>query len=255
MAPEGNRGALGKIGLVLAGLLGVSASDPARAEAPSFAPKVLVVTMFGGEAKPWLEGETLTRRIAVPGLAKAYPEIACTDGALCVMTTGMGYANAASSMSALVFGGRFDLSKTYFLIAGIAGVDPAQGTLGSVHWARFAVDGGLQNEIDPREAPPEWTPGYLAFGAPAPGARAAEGDRYGTEVYRLNEDLLQAAFRLTKDVALADNDVAKANRAKYSEPAAAAPPQGSICDTISSDTWWHGARLAAAMDAYARVMT
>jgi purine nucleoside permease len=29
----------------------------------------------------------------------------------------------------------------------------------------------------------------------------------------------------------------------------------SICDTISSDTWWHGARLAAAMDAYARVMT
>jgi hypothetical protein len=82
MAPEGNRGALGKIGLVLAGLLGVSASDPARAEAPSFAPKVLVVTMFGGEAKPWLEGETLTRRIAVPGLAKAYPEIACTDSAL-----------------------------------------------------------------------------------------------------------------------------------------------------------------------------
>ena len=85
-----------------------------------------------------------------------------------MMTTGMGYANAASSIAALVFGGRFDLTRTYFLISGIAGVDPAQGTLGSAHWARFVIDGGLQNEIDPREAPSDWTSGYLAMGAPAP---------------------------------------------------------------------------------------
>src|ERR1700689_2873905 len=230
MAPEGNRGALGKIGLVLAGLLGVSASDPARAEAPSFAPKVLVVTMFGGEAKPWLEGETLTRRIAVPGLAKAYPEIACTDGALCVMTTGMGYANAASSLSALVYGGRFDLSKTYFLIAGIAGVDPAQGTLGSVHWARYAIDGGLQNEIDVREAPAGWSTGYLAIGAGAPGQKAEL--RYGGEVYRLDEDLLQAAYKLTKDVKLSDGDAAKAYRARYEAGPATTAPEVTTCDTI-----------------------
>jgi purine nucleoside permease len=117
------------------------------------------------------------------------------------------------------------------------------------------VDVGLQNEIDPREAPPDWSTGYLAFGAPAPGVKSEEGERYGAEVYRLNEDLLQAAFRLTKNVSLDDNDAAKANRARYPEPAAAAPPQVSICDTISSDTWWSGALLAAAMDAYARVMT
>lgn len=53
----------------------------------------------------------------------------------------------------LVFSGRFDLSKTYLLIAGVAGVDPACGTLGSAHWARYAIDGGLHNEIDAREAP------------------------------------------------------------------------------------------------------
>ena len=165
----------------------------------------------------------------------------------------MGYANAASSIAALVFGGKFDLTKTYFLVAGIAGVDPADGTLGSAHWARFAIDGGLQNEIDPREAPDEWSAGYLAIGAPAPGKKAE--DHYGDEVYRLNEDLLQAAFRLTKDVDLVDSDAAKAYRAKYSEPAATAPPQVSICDTISSDTWWHGARLGAAMEAYAKLVT
>jgi purine nucleoside permease len=228
---------------------------PVPADEPPVAPKVLVISMFGGEAKPWLEGESLDHKIAVPGLFRPYPDVACSDSGLCLITTGMGYANAASSIEALVFGHKFDLTKTYFLIAGIAGIDPAEGTLGSAHWARFAVDGGLQNEIDAREAPPEWITGYLAFGAPAPGVKSAEGERYGTEIYRLNEDLLQAAFRLTKDVDLADNDVAKVYRAKYSEPAASAPPQVSICDTISSDTWWHGGRLAAAMDAYARVMT
>jgi purine nucleoside permease len=169
------------------------------------------------------------------------------------MTTGMGYANAASSVAALVFGGEFDLTKTYFIIAGIAGVDPAQGTLGSAHWARFAVDGGLQQEIDPREAPADWSAGYLAIGATAPGKKAEE--HYGDEVYRLNEDFLEAAFRLTGDVELADSDAAKAYRAKYAEPAATAPPQVSICDTISSDTWWEGARLGAAMEAYARLLT
>jgi purine nucleoside permease len=217
------------------------------------APKVLVITMFGGEAKPWLDGDTLDQKIPVPGLSKDYPNVMCSDAGLCVMTTGMGHANAASSIAALVFGGRFDLTKTYVLISGIAGVDPAQGTLGSAHWARFVIDGGLQNEIDPREAPADWTSGYLAIGAPAPGEKAEP--RYGDEVYRLNEDLLQAAFRLTRDADLVDSDAAKTYRVKYSEPAATAPPQVSICDTISSDTWWHGARLGAAMEAYARLVT
>ena len=177
------------------------------ADEPPMAPKVLVISMFGGEAKPWLEGELLGRKIIVPGLFKAFPDVECSDDGLCLITTGMGYANVTSSIAALVFDGKFDLTKTYFLIAGIAGVDPAQGTLGSAHWARFAIDGGLQNEIDARELPSEWTTGYLAFGAPAPGVKSEELERYGTEVYRLDEDMLQAAFRLTKDVELADNDV------------------------------------------------
>jgi purine nucleoside permease len=238
---------------VLAALIAVALSPPAAADGPPVAPKVLVITMFGGEAKPWLDSEALTRKLAPPGLSKAYPDVACSDDGLCLMTTSMGYANAASSIAALVFGGQFDLGKTYFLIAGIAGVDPAEGTLGSAHWARFALDGGLQNEIDPREAPADWSAGYLAIGAPGPGKRAE--DHYGDEVYRLNEELLQAAFRLTKDVDLLDSDAAKAYRAKYSEPAATAPPRVSICDTISSDTWWHGARLGAAMGAYAKLIT
>ena len=253
MALNRKAGLPGKIGLSLAGLLALAASSPARAQAQPFAPKVLVVTMFGGETKPWLQGETLTRKIAIPGLAKAYPEIACTDGGLCVMTTGMGYANAASSIAAVVYSGRFDLAKTYFVIAGIAGVDPGQGTLGSAHWARYAIDGGLKNEIDAREMPAGWSTGYVAIGAAGPGQKVDL--RYGSEIYRLNEDLLQAAYRLTKDAPLSDSDAAVAYRAKYQSGPGAAPPDVTICDTISSDTWWHGAKLGAAMQAWAKLIT
>jgi purine nucleoside permease len=242
-----------KIVLAIVGLLSIAAPEAAPAQPQPFAPKALVITMFGGEAKPWLNGEALTRKIGVPGFAKAYPEVSCADNGLCVMTTGMGYANAASSVSALVYSGRFDLSKTYFLIAGIAGVDPAHGTLGSVHWARYAIDGGLQNEIDARQTPAGWSTGYLEIGAGAPGQKVEL--RYGDEVYRLNEDLLQAAYRLTRDVKLSDSDAAKAYRSKYESPPAAAPPEVTICDTVSTDTWWHGSMLGAAMAAWAKLIT
>jgi purine nucleoside permease len=244
---------ISRLALLAAALVAAALSQPAAADSPPVAPKVLVITMFGGEAKPWLDGEALIRKLAPPGLSKAYPDVACSDDGLCMTTTGMGYANAATSIAAIVFGGKLDLTKTYFIVAGIAGVAPASGTLGSAHWARYAVDGGLQNEIDAREIPPGWSSGYLEIGAPAPGQTAEQ--HYGDQVCRLNEDLLQAAFRLTRDVELADSDAAKAYRAKYLEPAATAPPQVSICDTISSDTWWFGDRLAEAMAASARLLT
>jgi len=43
------------------------------------------------------------------------------------MTTGMGHANAAASLMAVLYTGRFHLKKSCFIIAGIAGIDPAQG--------------------------------------------------------------------------------------------------------------------------------
>jgi purine nucleoside permease len=244
---------LRKQAIGVAGALSLAAAAAAHADEPPFAPKVLVITMFGGEAKPWVDGEAPARKIAIPGLSRAYPDVSCTESALCMMTTGMGYANAASSISALIYSGRLDLSRTYFLVAGIAGVDPAQGTLGSAHWARYVIDSGLQNEIDPRQAPADWSTGYLAIGAAAPGQKAEL--RYGGEIYRLDESLLQAAYRLTKNVELSDSDAAKAYRSKYGPAQAASSPEVSICDTLSSDTWWHGSKLAAAMQAWAKLIT
>lgn len=212
--------------------------------AAEFTPKVMVITMFGGETAPWLENLEAPQAIAVPGLSEEYPEIHCTPD-LCVMTTDMGFANAASSVSALVHDERFDLSQTYFLVAGIAGVDPAQGTLGSAHWARFVVDGGLRHQIDPREIPADWDSGSIGLGAAAPDT-PAEWDA-GTELYELNEALTQAAFEATKEVELADDPTAQAYRATYEAEAARRAPFVSICDTVSADTYWHGELIAQDM--------
>ncbi|MBA3519852.1 MAG: purine nucleoside permease [Rhizobiales bacterium] len=250
----------------ISSLLALSISLPAmlsgawaQTAAPTaIKPKVLVITMFEapgdtpGEAQLWLEREELAREIAVPGLSRQFPNVPCNADGLCLLTTAMGYANAASSVSALVHSDLFDLSSTYFLIAGIAGVDPADGTLGSAHWARFAVDGGLQNEIDARDLPAGWTSGYVGFGA-GPGEKPKS--EYGSEVYRLNDKLVQRAFEITRDAELSDSDGAAAYRAAYAAAPANAPPTVSVCDTVSSDTWWHGKRLSDAMNDWTRLLT
>ena len=225
---------------------------PAAFAAP-LAPKVLVITMFKGEASGWLKNENLDQKIAIPGLSKAFPELSCNDKGLCLVTTSMGYANAASSIAALVHSDALDLTKTYFLIAGIAGVDPKQGTLGSAHWARYAVDGGLQWEIDARKLPDGWTTGYFGIFAKKPGDKPKPD--YGTEVFHLNETLAQKAYELSKDAELADSDGAKAYRAHYPAAPANAPPAVSLCDTVSGDTWWHGKAISDAMGAWAKTMT
>lgn len=242
-----------RLGLTSAALAAAFvATSEARAEQP-IAPKVLVITMFDGEAKPWLEGRKLDTKVKVPGLAKEYPEVACDAVGLCVMTTAMGYANAASSVSAVVYSGLFDLKQSYILIAGIAGVDPSDGTLGSAHWARFAVDAGLRHEIDPRQIPADWPDGVVALGAKKPGEKPKWGS--ATEVYKLNERLADKALALTKGVELADSDEAKAYRATYKAAPGNAAPTVSICDTLSTDTYWHGTKTAESMGKWVSLLT
>ncbi len=82
--------------------------------------------------------------------------------------TGIGTARSASSVMALGLDPRFDLSKSYWLVAGIAGANPDTAPLGSAVWAEWIVDGDLAHEIDAREIPPDWTTGYVPLFASHP---------------------------------------------------------------------------------------
>jgi purine nucleoside permease len=215
--------------------------QPARAAAAPLPVRVLVINMFGSEAAPWLAALRPEREIAVPGLSSDYPLVRCDVLGVCQMTTGMGHANAAASLMAVIYSGLFDLHQTYFLIAGIAGIDPLRGTIGSAAWARYAVDFGIAHEIDARELPRGWDDGY--FGILTDGPDRKPRLEYRTEVFRLDEALLQKALSLSQHVALEDSDDVRAYRKHYPHPPANQPPLVTQCDTVTADTWWTGQRL------------
>ncbi len=237
-----------------ASALSMLAAAPAFAQgAETISPKVMVITMFGEEAKPWLEGEKFTQKLKLPGLSPEYPEVDCTAEGLCHMTTAMGFANAASAVTAMALSDKLDLTHTYFLIAGIAGVDPKHGTLGSAHWAKYAVDANLNHRIDIREAPEGWPTDFFGLGAEKPGEKPKWAA--GTEVIELNGKLADYALAKTKGVELLDGDDAKEYRKHYTEKAATSAPMVTICDTASGDTYWHGTKLGEAMEQWSKLLT
>lgn len=222
-------------------------------EGHAVAPKVMLITMFGPEAQNWLDHLGPWRDIQVPGLSPDYPAVHCNRQEVCVLTTGMGHTNAAASTMALVLSSRFDLTHTYFLIAGIAGINPEVGTLGSVGWARYLVDFGIQWEIDAREIPADWPSGYLGINTKSPSEKPPLD--YRTEVFQLNEALLQKAYALSHNAVLTDGPEAQAARARYPTAPANQPPSVLMCDTLAGDTWFSGTALGERATAWTKLLT
>jgi len=228
-------------------------TDGTTATPAPFEVKVLIVNMFRLEAAPWLAALHAEHHIAIPGLSKDDPEVQCTAAGVCQMTTGMGHANAAASMMAVLYNPVFDLRKTYVLIAGIAGIDPARGTLGSAAWARYAVDSGLAHEIDAREMPRGWRDGYFGIETDAP--EQVPKFEYQSEMFQLDEGLLQKAIALSQRAPLEDSEELRSYRRHYTEAPARRPPAVIQCDTLSGDTWWAGRRLGERARHWTRLLT
>ena len=233
-----------------AGLALLSPALPAAE--PIIRPKVVIVTMFElgadtgdtpGEFQFWVEREKLDRVLPLPAAAHAVR--ANADGSVIGIVTGMGNSNAAATLMALGLDPRFDLSKSYWLIAGIAGLDPADASVGSAVWTDFAVEGDLGHEIDAREIPADWKTGYVPLRKKKPYELPLQpAAERADHCYQLNPALLQWAYALTKDTPLVDNADVRAFRARYSDhPKALQPPSVLIGSTLASSTYWHGKLL------------
>ena len=130
----------------------------------------------------------LEQNITVPGFSPKFPDAHCTsNGEICQLITGESEINAAATISSLVLDETFDLRSTYFLIAGIAGVNPELGTTGSVLFARFEVQVALQYEFDVRDIGSNFSTGYIPYGVKVPGEYPKA--IYGTEVFEVNDAL------------------------------------------------------------------
>ena len=211
--------------------------------------KVVVVTMFErgedtgdapGEFQLWVEREKLN---TVLPFAQGNRPLRTDGKGLLAMVTGVGTAKAAAGVMALGMDPRFDLSKAYWLVAGIAGVDPADASLGSAAWATYVVDGDLAHEIDAREIPAGWKTGFVPLRKAVPYEMPVREPNEG-EMYKLNEPLVDWAYRLTKDLDLGDTPALKERRALMTGmPNAQRPPFVLKGDTLQSSTFWHGRLL------------
>ena len=212
--------------------------------------KVVVVAMFEqgndtgdnpGEFQLWVERLPLTDSLPFP---QGHRQLRINrEKGVLGMVTGIGTAKAAASVMALGMDPRFDLTKAYWLIAGISGIDPEDASTGSSVWAEWVVDGDLSHEIDPREAPEEWSTGYIPLRKTFPYETPVPPNNEGA-VYRLNPRLVDWAFNLTKDVQLVDNQEITAMRNLYSGfPNALTPPRVLKGDQLAAMTYWHGELL------------
>ncbi|KAF7341069.1 Purine nucleoside permease [Mycena sanguinolenta] len=227
------------------------------------APQVIILSMFTSEANVWYgipEFNVLAQNTTIPGLSPLFPQIHCTaDGTICQLTLGEGEINAATSIAALVFSPLTNLTSTYFLIAGIAGVNPKVATIGSVTFARYAVQVALQMEIDAREIPANFSTGYFPQDSTGPGD--FPGTFYGTEVFEVNDALRQLAFSAAQMAQLNDTEAAIQLRAQYAASPDFAPannvsgPSVVLCDTATSDNFWDGALLGEAFENTTKVFT
>jgi purine nucleoside permease len=153
----------------------------------------------------------------------------------------------------------FDLKKTYFLIGGIAGINPKYGTLADVAFSKYAVQVALQYEFDAREIPSNFTTGYVPQGAYAPWEYPES--IYGTEVFEVSEALRDIAASFASTAQLNDSSAAAAYRAHYTDEGvtiyeAATKAPGIIkCDTATSDVYFSGALLGEAFENTTKLFT
>jgi len=221
--------------------------------------KVVVIALFEpgadtgdnpGEYQYWVEREHLNHIYPFP---QGFHDLRMNDQGVMGVLAGVGTARAAASMMALGLDPRFDFRKTYWLIAGIAGADPEDASLGSAAWAEWVVDGDLAYEIDGREIPPEWTTGYVPLNKTVPYEQPRAGEN--ASVFHLNPQLREWAYQQTKAVKLDDSPQLAAARAGFAGPNARRPPFVLKGDTLSASTFWHGKLLDQWAKSWVRYQT
>ncbi len=240
------------------------------------------------EAQLWLErgigGQQFERRILFPGgyrcggcetrfeapdssPAHLYLSTNCD---VVLVVTGVGTASSASTITALGHDSRFDLTQSYWILAGIAGIDPLAGSIGSGAWAEWVVDATLGHFVDPREMPEHWHHGHWPSARGAGGAKASEAVPYpadqpglpagavttlatqsaaadtiahhgGMNARRLDTGLVRWAFELTREIELEDSETLRISRERYvNYPNALRPPFVLLGDNLDGQTYWVG---------------
>ncbi len=210
---------------------------------------VVVVTFeipgFTGEFKHWIDDFPLPQVLPFP---QGYAPLRYNAKRHVLgIESGEGPTHMAASITALANDSRFDFSHAYWLLAGIAGIDPNAGPAASVAWASYVVDGDLAYEIDARQIPKDWSTGYVPLGRDKPyqEPRPPVSSLNGVNLFKLNPSLANWAYEFSNSkVKLPDDAELRNLRAQYTTyPATQSPPQILRGDVLAAGTFWLGSLL------------
>jgi len=201
--------------------------------------KVFIAAMFeigensgdkAGEFQHWYNQYfTDSKPIKVEG---AHSPVYCNSEGVCGSVLGMGKVGSSASMQAITLSPKFDFSKSYFVLSGVAGTPPSKGTIGDVSWASWLVDYDLGHR---------WKAEEGEKGAPTFTPRKGYED---IRRYQLNSELLKWNLHLSQSVALKDSKEASAYRMKYPDAAARRSPAITVGTHMTGDTFFHGPGLS-----------
>jgi purine nucleoside permease len=180
---------------------------------------VVVLPAFHGvlgfsELQPWLDGERFEERRSLPGLVD---RLLVADG-WGIVPTGIGKAEAATTVATLLASDAVDCDDAHFVTAGISGGPPHAGPLGSISIGDCVVDWDRKTRLPEGEGDGEG-------GRPIDLLQFRERDY----VYRLNEGLAADAADAVRETDLRS-------------PTEESPvvERGTV---LSGDEYWHGASL------------
>ncbi|XRB24945.1 purine nucleoside permease [Pseudoscourfieldia marina] len=200
-----------------------------------FALRAVVVTFWeaGGEMDPWTDSLKLAE--VMPFQGDPMWRLRVNRGKrVAAMCTGVGAVRAASAVTTLLHDERWDVTESIWFLAGVAGVDPKAGSLGSAFFARYVIGGDITRYVDPREAPKTWPYAWASLG------------HSSNQTYRLNLSLVDKALRAaTSAGALPDSAQIRNMRAPYSAyPKAVEAPAVHVGDELATMSFWVGEHAA-----------
>jgi purine nucleoside permease len=173
--------------------------------------RAVVLPAIGLELRPWLAGVEFTAERSLPGLREP---LRVTDDGVGIVPTGIGKADAATTVASLFASPRVDCSAAVFLTVGIAGGPPQTGPFGSVCVGDCVVDWDRKHRV------------------------ADDDERPVDLLYWRERD-----YVYDLDPALADRAVEAAEGTEL-RTVGDGTPEVTRGTVVSGDEFWHGGTLA-----------